>query len=212
MRGELCRKPLNLVLYSEPNGQHRRAVPARRDHREPLLPLVEGIFGSWQETPGRRHRAGGDLGRGQGSASGGQRSERGRCRADAGEPAASKKVRSGLGKTAHEISRRREAGDHPPGRAVPATGAPYPGETRHSPGNLLSLVRPAQPWRAGGLERSITPAGPRLEPHSGCRTPTHHPAGARRAGALAARASGALYRQPELFRLKGLGLPPAEGA
>src|SRR5205814_8751261 len=127
-------------------------------------------------------------------------------------PADQKKARPGLGKTAREIRRRRKAGDHPPGRAVPATDAPYPGETRHSPGNLLSLVRPAQPWRAGGLERSITSAGPRLEPHSRWRTPTHHPAGARRAGALATRAGGALLRQPELLRLRGLGLPPAEGA
>src|SRR5712671_5737928 len=41
-----------------------------------------------------------------------------------------KKARSGLGRTAHEMRRRREAGDHPTGRAVPAAGAPYPGETR----------------------------------------------------------------------------------
>src|SRR5215475_1010185 len=78
-------------------GQHRRAVPARRDRREPVLPLVEGIFGSWQETLGRRHRAGGDRGRGQGSASGGQRVERGCCRADAREPAAEKKRDRGWG-------------------------------------------------------------------------------------------------------------------
>src|SRR5207302_7932519 len=66
-------------------GQHRRAVPPRGDRPEPLLPLVEGIFGGWQEAPGRRHRAGGDLGRGQGSAAGGQRVEGGCGRTHARE-------------------------------------------------------------------------------------------------------------------------------
>src|SRR5260221_797127 len=36
-----------------------------------------------------------------------------------------KKARSGLGTTAHEIPRRRENGDRPAGRAVPAAGAPH---------------------------------------------------------------------------------------
>src|SRR5271169_882995 len=55
-----------------------------------------------------------------------------------------KKARSGLGRTAHEISRRREVGDHPGGRAIPTAGAPHSGETRHSAGDLLPLVRPVQ--------------------------------------------------------------------
>src|SRR5215813_6767274 len=63
-----------------------------------------------------------------------------------------KKARSGLGRMAHEIPRRREVGDHSAGRAIPTTGTPHPGGTRHSPGDLLPLVRPLQPWRAGGLE------------------------------------------------------------
>src|SRR5436189_2758774 len=53
-----------------------------------------------------------------------------------------KKARSGLGRMAHEIPRRREAGDHPAGRAIPIAGAPYPEETRHSAGDLLPLVPP----------------------------------------------------------------------
>src|SRR5439155_14477362 len=65
-----------------------------------------------------------------------------------------KKARSGLGRMAHEIPRRREAGDYPAGRAIPTAGAPYPDEARHSAGDLLPLVRPIQPWWAGGLERS----------------------------------------------------------
>src|SRR6266436_499487 len=56
------------------------------------------FFGSWQETPGRRHRAGGDLGRGQGSASGGQRVEGSRYQADTREPAAQKKHDRGWGR------------------------------------------------------------------------------------------------------------------
>src|SRR5437762_785609 len=100
---------------------------------------------------------------------------------------------------------RREAGDYPAGRALAAAGAPYPGETRHSAGHLLPLVRPIQPGRAGSLERSPAPAGPHLEPHSGRGARKHHPAGARRAGALATRAGGALHRQPGLFRLGGHG-------
>ena len=49
-------------------GQHRRVVPARGDRPEPLLPLVEGISAGWQTAPGGRHGAGGNFGRGQGSA------------------------------------------------------------------------------------------------------------------------------------------------
>src|SRR5271165_2795181 len=41
-----------------------------------------------------------------------------------------KKARLGLGRTAHEIPRRREAGDHPAARTVLAAGAPHPGPTR----------------------------------------------------------------------------------
>ncbi len=88
----------------------------------------------------------------------------------------------------------------------------HAGETRHSKGDLLPLGRPIQPWRAGGLERSLAPAGSRLEQHSRRRARKRQPVGARPAGALATRAGGALYRSPELFRLIGLGLPPAEGA
>ena len=62
-----------------------------------------------------------------------------------------KKARSELGRTAHEISRHREAGDHPAGRAVPAAGASDPEQTRYSPSDFLSLVRPVQQGRAGGL-------------------------------------------------------------
>src|SRR5207249_9985688 len=77
----------------------------------------------------------------------------------------SKKARSGLGRTAHEIPRFREAGDYPVGRTVVAAGAPHLDQTRHSAGKLLPLVRPIQWRRAGGADRSIAAAGPRLQPH-----------------------------------------------
>src|SRR5262249_45991904 len=83
--------------WSARRGQHRRAVPARGDCAEPLLPLVEGISGGGEETPGRRHGAGRDVGRGQGAAPGGQRVEGRGGRADAGEPAAQKKRDWGWG-------------------------------------------------------------------------------------------------------------------
>src|SRR5207237_5817924 len=49
-----------------------------------------------QGTPGRRHRAGGDLGRGKGAASGGQRVERGRAsKSDGAYPASGAPERQG---------------------------------------------------------------------------------------------------------------------
>ena len=46
----------------------------------------------------------------------------------------------------------------------------------------------------------------------GRRAREHHPAGARRAGAVAARIGRALHRHRKLFCLGGFGLSPAEGA
>jgi transposase-like protein len=68
--------------------------------------IVENLYYRWSKEfleAGKKRlagdtAAGGDLGRGQGSASGGQRSERGRCRADAREPAAQKKHDRGWGR------------------------------------------------------------------------------------------------------------------
>src|SRR5215468_8535528 len=51
-----------------------------------------------------------------------------------------KKARSGLGRTAYEIPRQREAGDHPTGRAVPIAGSSDPEQTRYSPSDFLPLV------------------------------------------------------------------------
>src|SRR5438045_695174 len=84
-------------VRSSRRGQHRRAVPPRGHRAEPLLPLVEGVFGGWQEAPGGRHRTRGNLGRGQGSAPRDRRAEGGGGRTHAREPAAEKKHDRGWG-------------------------------------------------------------------------------------------------------------------
>src|SRR5215471_19832344 len=57
----------------------------RGDRPEPLLPLVERVSRGRQEAPGWRHGAGGNLGRGQGTAPRGQRAQGGGGRAHARE-------------------------------------------------------------------------------------------------------------------------------
>jgi len=52
-----------------------------------------------------------------------------------------KKSTLGLGRPTHEIPRRREAGDHPAGRAVVIAGAAHPGAARDPTVHLLLLVR-----------------------------------------------------------------------
>ena len=93
------------------------------------------------------------------------RTEGGRGRAHPGEPSAQKKHDRRMGRTTHEISRLREAGDHPAGRAVASAGEAHAGEARHPQGDLLPLVRPVSDRRAGGPRRSLAPAGSGLEPH-----------------------------------------------
>ena len=78
--------------------EHCRAVPPRRHCREPLLQLVEGVPGSRQEAAGRRHGAGGDQRRGQGSSPRGPGAEGGRRRAGAGTASAQKKHDRGWGR------------------------------------------------------------------------------------------------------------------
>src|SRR5262249_17023543 len=80
------------VIRATRRGQYRRAVPARRDRAEPLLPLVERVSRGRQKAPCWWHGPLGDLGRGQGPAAGSQRLEGGGCRADAGKPLAEKNV------------------------------------------------------------------------------------------------------------------------
>src|ERR1700726_1676803 len=60
-----------------------------------------------------------------------------------------------MGRTPHEVSGLRKAGDHPARRALPFAGAPHPGETRHSQGDFLSMVRSLSHRRARCLRRSL---------------------------------------------------------
>ena len=72
-----------------------------------------------------------------------------------------------MGRTANEISRIREAGDHPAGRAIASANQAHAGETRHSEGDLLPLVRSVQDRWTGSPRRSLASAGSGLEPHPG---------------------------------------------
>src|SRR6476660_4299335 len=78
-------------------GQHRRAVPPRGYRAEPVLSLVEGLPGGWQEAPGRGHGSCRNFGRGQGSAARGNRAQGGCRRSDPGKPSAQKKRDGGWG-------------------------------------------------------------------------------------------------------------------
>jgi hypothetical protein len=60
-----------------------------------------------------------------------------------------------MGTTAHEVSGRREAQDHPPGRAIAAAGPPHLGAARHSTRHVL---RPVQ--QAPGRDPSLQCPGP----------------------------------------------------
>src|SRR5262249_27752286 len=82
-----------------------------------------------------------------------------------------------------------------------------PWQNSVSPRGLLPLGRPAQSWRAGGLERSIAPARSSLEPHSRWRTRKRYPDGADEP-ALSPRELAVRFTDSQsLFRLRGLGLP-----
>jgi putative transposase len=54
-----------------------------------------------------------------------------------------------MGRTAHEISGLREAGDHPAGRTIASVGAPDAGKARHPQGDLL---RWCDLYQSGGPE------------------------------------------------------------
>ena len=144
-------------------GQHRRALPARRDCPEPLLPLVEGVSRGRQEAAGRRYGAGGHLGRGQGPAARGQRAEGGRGRADPGEPSAQKKRDGGWGgrRMRYPASEKLEIirlveQSHLPVR-------PDAGRSSASPGRPSTVGTICT--RGGRRPSNLAAAGSGLEPH-----------------------------------------------
>ena len=67
-----------------------------------------------------------------------------------------------MGSPIHEVRRRREAGDHPAGRAVVVTGAADPGPARHPALHLLSpgtsaIWRAAPgPWKMASRRRAAS--------------------------------------------------------
>src|SRR5438477_213079 len=80
------------IVLSGLRGEDSIAELCRREGIvQPVLSLVERVSRSRYEAPGRRHRTGGNLGRGQGSAPGGRRVEGSGRRAPAREPATQKK-------------------------------------------------------------------------------------------------------------------------
>ena len=66
-----------------------------------------------------------------------------------------------MGSPIHEVRGRREAGDHPVGRAVVIAGAAHPGADRHPTVHLLLLVRSYRAGHDEGLE-DRTPAPRRV--------------------------------------------------
>ena len=84
-------------------------------------------------------------------------------RADGGEPPAEKKRTRRWGVRYMRYPRRREAGNHPAGRAVVVVGAAHPGPARHPALHLLRLVRALSGARRRGPGRWPAGAAPRLE-------------------------------------------------
>ena len=103
----------------------------------------------------------------KGSRRGGASAQGAAGRGDDREPPAQKKRTRRMGSPIHEISRRREAGDHPAGRAVVVVGAAHPGPARHPALHLLRLVRALSGARRRGPGRWPAGAAPRLEQAAG---------------------------------------------
>ena len=84
-----------------------------------------------------------------------------------------------MGRTANEISGRREAGDHPARRAIPSAGSAVVGADRNPKLTFLSMVRSLSDWRARGAGRLQPSAWSGVEPHprwsSGARIVTFWP-------------------------------------
>src|ERR671921_1508918 len=76
-----------------------------------------------------------------------------------------KKACSRMGRTGHEVSGLREAGDHRLGRAVPSARPANAGEARDPARHVLQVVRPVPDRRPRGAGGPLVQAKPGLEPH-----------------------------------------------
>src|SRR6202035_5087093 len=116
-----------------------------------------------------------------------------------------------MGSPIYEIPGRREAGDHPAGRAVVVVGAAHPGPTRHPALHLLRLVRALSGARRRGPGRWPAGAAPRLEQTSGYGGAGRGWTGAQGARVVAAGAGNRVRRPAAVLRFGSLGLSFAEG-
>src|SRR4029077_7361356 len=116
-----------------------------------------------------------------------------------------------MGSPIHEVPRRREAGDHPAGRAVVVTGAANPGPDRRAALHLLRLVRALSGARRRGPGRWPAGAAPRLEQASGYGRAGSGWTCPQRARAVAARVGSLIYRSAAVLCFGIIGLPAPEG-
>ena len=195
-------------------GEHRRAVPARGHRREPLL--LAGPRSSWRPASGAWPAT--RLARRPPTRCKALRREARALKEVVAEQALEnrllKKSMTGAGDGRRmrypaseklEIIRLVEQSHLPVRRTLE--------QARHAAGHLLPLVRPLS--GDGGPEalddRPSRPDRVWNRIPDAVREPDHRP-GAGRARAVAARAGRALHRPGALLRLRGLGLPPAQGA
>jgi transposase len=75
-----------------------------------------------------------------------------------------KKIPTGMGETANEVSRFGEARDHPAGRGIPAAGETHAREAGRLALEVLPLVRPVSAVRGCGPGRPPISSGQDLEP------------------------------------------------
>ena len=202
------------IVLAGLRGEDSIAEHCRRegDRAEPVLQLVEGVPGGRQAAPGGRHRAAGDQPRGEGAARRGGGAEGGGGRSHPREPAAQKKHDRGWGRPRMrypaaeklEIIRLVEGSHLPVRRTLARIGVPattfyrwYDRYREHGPAGLEDRSpRSSRVWN-----RIPDPVRQRLL------------ALALEAPELsAARTGRPLHRSGEVFRFRGFGLPPAQGA
>ena len=131
------------IVVSGLRGEESIAALCRREG------IAEGLYYSWSKEflEAGKKRLAGDTGRQATSGEvKGLRQEMRRLegvgrRTFAGEPFSQKKHDRAWGRRGMRYRRIREAGDHPPGRAVPPGRRVHFGQAGHSEDHLLSLVR-----------------------------------------------------------------------
>ena len=137
--------------------EHCRTVPSGRYRRGSVLQLVEGVL-----EAGKRQLAN-DMARAATSSEVTVLRREARALKEvvaeqALELRLLKKSMIADGETGHEIPGLREAGDHPPGRAIAPAGPSDPCQARYPARDVLTSVRPVPEWRARSAGRSGIPS------------------------------------------------------